>query len=394
MSSSTEPFADRWLMARASFALLLANVRYWSTVALLVRAQLSHWEHRAETIADPWLSRAAIGKLRDQRFNVESAATLATLAPRAHRAGATKAIVALQVMYDYLDLLGEQPPAESPSGGRQLFTAFRDAITLEQQTDGGSPERQAGGDYYRDHPQSDDGGYLEELVRTTRLELSRLPAAAAVAAAAQESARRCIEAQMLGHAAIHAGTAELEQWARREAADTDLRWPEYLAGAAASVLAVHALIAAAADTRTTSRDAAEIDAAYLSIGALTMLDSLIDRDEDIATGELGYARFYESREAMASALLGVAKDTKRKALRLRHAAHHVMILVGIVAYYASAPTAENAFARPVTARLCHELRPLITPTLALMRTWRLAKRAHRALWHGSTGPSPRPGQTD
>jgi tetraprenyl-beta-curcumene synthase len=394
MSSSADPFADRRLIARASFALLLANARYWGTVAPLVRAQLSHWQSRAEAIADPQLRRAAIGKLRDERFNVESAATFATLAPRAHRAGATKAIVAVQVMYDYLDLLGEQPPAESPSGGRQLFTAFRDALTLEQQTDGDSLARQAGGDYYRDHPQSDDGGYLEELVRTTRLELSRLPAAAAVAAVARESARRCIEAQVLGHAAIHEGTAELERWARREAADTALQWPEYLAGAAASVLAVHALIAAAADARTTRRDAAEIDAAYLSIGALTMFDSLIDHDVDTATGELGYARFYESPEAMASALLGVAEDATRKALRLRHAAHHVMTLVGVVAYYASAPTAANAFARPVTAHLCRELRPLIAPTLALMRTWRLAKQAHRAWSHRSPELCRPAGKTD
>jgi hypothetical protein len=368
MSSSPDPFADRRLLARAGIALLLANARYWSTVAPLVRAQLSRWERRSETISDPQLRTLAIGKLRGERFNVQSAATLATLAPRAHRAGATRAIVALHVMYDYLDMLTEQPLADPTRGGRRLFTALLDALTLDEEP---------GGDYYRYYPQADDGGYLGELVQAARLELAALPAAAAVAAVAGESAGRCAEAQVLGHAATRAGTDELELWARREATDTGLGWPEYLAGAAASVLAVHALVAAAADARTTPRDAAEIDAAYLSIGALSMLDSLIDRDADIATGELGYARFYESPEAMATALLRVARDATRQARLLPRAAHHVMTLVGVVAYYASAPAAKSAFAQPVTARLIPELRPLITPTLALMRTWRLAKRVRR-----------------
>ena len=212
-------------------------------------------------------------------------------------------------------------------------------------------------------------------MRTVRLELSRLPAAAAVAAVARASAARCAEAQMRSHAAARAGTIdELELWAAREAADTALGWPEYLAGAAASVLAVHALIAAAADARTTPREAAELDAAYLAIGAVTMLDSLIDRDADIATGQLLYASFYESPEAMASALLSAAGEATRQARPLPRAAHHAMTLVGVVAYYASAPAAKSAFAEPVMARLRRELRPLITPTLALLRAWRLAKR--------------------
>jgi hypothetical protein len=56
-----------------------------------------------------------------------------------------------------------------------------------------------------------------------------------------------------------------------------------------------------------------------------------------------------------------------------------MTLVGVVAYYLSAPTAGSAFARPVTRRIRSELQPLIAPTLAVMHGWRLAKRARTAL---------------
>jgi len=51
-----------------------------------------------------------------------------------------------------------------------------------------------------------------------------------------------------------------------------------------------------------------------------------------------------------------------------------MTLTGVAAYYTSAPSATSELARPVTSRIQRELRPLITPTLAVMRTWRVAKR--------------------
>jgi hypothetical protein len=142
------------------------------------------------------------------------------------------------------------------------------------------------------------------------------------------------------------------------------------------VLAIHALIAAAAVPGTTPEEAARIDAAYLSIGALTMLDSLIDHRDDLAAGQLGFVHYHDDdRELLARRLATVARDAADRARTLPDAGHHVMTLVGVVAYYASAPAASGELARPVTASLRGELRPLIAPMLAIMRAWRLAKRA-------------------
>jgi tetraprenyl-beta-curcumene synthase len=375
-------------MSSPGLALLVANVRYWSTVAPAMRTQLTRWERRAGEIPDPLLQALASSKLREERFNVEVAATLATLAPRAHRRSAVEAIVALQVMYDYLDLLTEQPSPDPLPDGRRLYGALRDALTP-----GGAPE----GDYYRHHPRCGDGGYLQELVGAVRLALADLPTTAAVTEVALRGAERCAQAQVLIHAAARAearvqgfqahtagsrpgdpAVAELERWARREAEGTALQWPEYLAGAAASVIGVHALIAAAADRRTTPADAEALDAVYLSIGALTMLDSLVDHREDTETGERGFLCYYESAEQMAGRLVSVAADAKARARSLPDAAHHVMTLVGVVAYYTSAPSARSAPTLPVAERMRRELWPLIAPTLALMRAWRLAKRARAA----------------
>jgi len=50
------------------------------------------------------------------------------------------------------------------------------------------------------------------------------------------------------------------------------------------------------------------------------------------------------------------------------------MLIGVVAYYTSAPGARGELAAPIVKRLQAELQPLVSPTLALMRAWRLAKR--------------------
>jgi hypothetical protein len=317
------------------------------------------------------LRTLALEKLRDEGFTAQVAATLATLAPRANRKHVVAAIVALEIMFDYLDGLTERHAPDPLRRGHQLFRAFTDAVTLRAELST---------DYYHSHPSAEDGGYLLELTTAVRNALTRLPAATAIITSAQRAATRCGEAQIRAHAASYIGTAQLEEWAMREAAGTTLEWREFLAGAASSVLAVHALIAAAANERITHEQAERIDEVYLSVAVLsTMLDSVVDYEHDVSTGNLGYIRYYEDREVLAQRLAGVARHAVTQAHIAPNAAHHVMTLVGVVAYYTSAPTANSELARPVVARIHRELQPLITPTLAIMRAWRLAKRMRVSL---------------
>jgi tetraprenyl-beta-curcumene synthase len=375
-------------MSSPGLALAAVNGRYWTTVAHRVRAQLRRWERRAREIPDPALQAIALGKLRDERFNAEVAATLATLAPRAHRAHAVEAIVALELMYDYLDGLTEQPAQDPLRSGRELFGAFTDAFAAADvagtQTEGSRTggSRTGGaqtGDWFRLHP-SDDGGYLAELSATVSAAVVALPAWEAVSATACASAARCAEAQVRAHAAGRAGTAQLEEWATAQAAGTGLQWREYMAGAVSSVLTVHALIAAAANERTTPAEAAAIDSAYLSIAALsTMLDGAIDYEQDNATGEGWYMGHYESIEALADRAAETTSEARRRARALPNAAHHTMTLVGLAAYYTSARAATHGIAAPVAKRVHGELGALMAPTVAVMRAWRAAKLLRRAL---------------
>ncbi len=196
------------------------------------------------------LQRAGRGDARDARASP-------------HRARVVEAIVALQVLYDYLDVLSEQPTADPLMTSAGLFAALSDAVSVPAD---GSEQ------LFRQLPQNNDGGYLARLVVPVDLALARLPGAAAITAVTQGAAERCAEAQILHHAASRSrsplGIAEpagLGHSANRRARALDGRSSS--PASTASVLAIHALIAAAADpahdlqgrrrrsTRSTSRSA-------------------------------------------------------------------------------------------------------------------------------------------
>jgi len=293
---------------------------------------------------------------------------IATIAPARHRERTVEAIVTLQIMYDYLDALTEQPTADPIRDGLQQSKAFVDAVTAATQP---AVDR----DVY--FPDDGDAGYLADLAIAVRDALVGLPAVDAIAETIVVSAARCAEAQVRIHAAPHAGTGQLERWAKHEARDTELQWREWLFGAMGSVVAVHALIALAADERATCKQASELDSTYLSLCVLTtVLDHLVDHERDALTGEQSYLHLYASRQDLAQQIAVVTRRVMERAHTIPDGPHHAMILSGVVAYYTAQPCAMGEFARPVTEHVRDQLRPLITPTLATMHAWRLAKRLH------------------
>jgi tetraprenyl-beta-curcumene synthase len=363
---------DRPLMMRVSVALLIANARYWGMVAPLVNTQLVHWTQRAEDIPDPALREVALANLCEEGFNAQATATLATLAPRRYRTPVVEAIVGLQVLYDYLDSLVERPLADPLVDSRQLYKAFVDAIVLSDKPRG---------DYYPQTHESDDGGYLQELVGVVRGALTRLPSQTAIAEVSAHAAERCAEAQIHAHATAILGDAQLERWASSNAVGTGLRWREFLAGAVSSGLSLHALIAAASHPHTSQEQALAVDEVYLCICAVTtLLDGLIDYEQDMHNmGHPGYIRYYEDHHTLIHGLRSLIYLAANKGCDIPNGTYHIMTLVGVVAYYLSAPTASSEYARDVTEQIRQELKPLITPPFAVMRTWRIVKHARAVI---------------
>jgi tetraprenyl-beta-curcumene synthase len=357
-------------------ALLLANVRYWSNVAPLVRGELRAWERPALQISDPLLRTLAIEKLADEGFNAEVAATLATQVSPPLRATAVRAIVALELLFDYLDGRTERELSSPIEDGLRLFSAFTNPL--------------ASGALRGELEAEPDRAYLEALGAQAHENLFALPSAHIVAPVALAAAERCAQAQTRLHAASALGDGELGRWAREQSTDSGLAWREYLAGSASSVLAVHALVAAAADPYTTSRDAQLIDRAYLAIGSvITILDSLVDQRSDRARGERGFIRLFADERELRQRLRALIAEAFARAREAPRADHHVMTLAGSAAFYTTHRGARDPFARRLSAVVRSDLSPTIWPAVAVMRTWRITKDMSALAGRRAIGPKRR-----
>jgi tetraprenyl-beta-curcumene synthase len=357
-------------------ALLLANVRYWPNVAPLVRSELKAWERPALQIGDRRLRALAVEKLNDEGFNAEVAATLATQSSRSIRPTVVRAIVALELLFDYLDGRTELELREPIEDGLRLFKAFTNPLAPGPLTSELEPEP--------------DRAYLEALGARAHENLFALPSAHIVAPFARAAAERCAQAQTYLHATSASGDRELQQWAHEQAAGSGLAWREYLAGSASSVLAVHALIAAAADPSTTSRDAQLIDRAYLAIGSvITILDSLVDQRSDTARGEHRFIRLFADEHELDERLRILIAEALARAREAPRADHHIMTLAGSVAFYTTHQGARDPRVRGLSATVRSALSPTIWPAVAVMRAWRVAKRISALTCRRSIGPRGR-----
>ena len=336
-------------------------VRFWLRVFPRVRSELRSWRELAESIPDPALRAQALETLRSERLSAAGAALFAATTAR-HDAGLVRALVAYQVICDYLDTLAEQPSADPVANGAQLHRALADAVAVGR----------AHEDYYRLHAIQDDGGYLDTLVDACRSECAALPGYQAVRDAALREARRN-EVQGINHGPAELREPALRAWAKpqqREAGDA--RWFE-IAAAGSSSLAVLALLAAAADPRTSSASAERTRSAYFPwIEALsTLLDSLADRDHDLLAGELSFVGFYESSAAASTRLATVAARALAGARRLPRGEQQAVLVAGMIAMHLSESSAWTPATKPIATAVVRAAdHAVMSFLLILLRNWR------------------------
>ncbi len=334
-----------------------AGVVYWLTIYPRARLEIRRWRRRAQRIPDLKLRAQALYKLTFERLNPEAAAFFAVLAPRRHRRALVRLMVDFQIAYDYLDAINEEPATASLRNGLQLHRALIDAV--------GS--RSADTDYYLHHPQSDDGGYLCDLVRGCRAALQTLPSAVALEPLLVHAAERCGEAQSRNHAVLVEGDEQLIEWADEQQDTGEYLWWELVA-AGISCLALHALFAAAAGA-TTLAEAQLIDNAYYppicAISAL--LDSLVDRNDDADGTNHSFVGHYPTSNLTSERFAAITSEARALSSVLSHHRRHAVILAGIASFYLSAPGARTELARPAARRTLACLGPSSVPILAVMR---------------------------
>jgi tetraprenyl-beta-curcumene synthase len=340
--------------------------RYWLSVFPHVGRELRHIRERAGQIHDPVLRRLALLTQRDERGNYEGAAAYAVLVPRAYRARVVRAVVAFQATYDYVDTLSEQPSSDPVANGRQLHLALLSALdpTTTQP------------DYYRHHPKRQDSGYISNLVQTCREALGALPSYAAVAQPALRAARSIVAYQALNHEEAGDRPRALARWGSNAAPPgSGLRWWE-AAAAGASSMTVFALIAAAAKPGLSAAETTATEQAYFPwISALhVLLDSLIDRAQDLERGHHNLIDHYSSPSEAAHRLEWIAARALHAAEALPDGARHALIVAAMACFYLSAPRARRSAAPIPTSRILAAMGDLATPTMAVFGARRMAAR--------------------
>jgi tetraprenyl-beta-curcumene synthase len=342
--------SDRATLART---FLFAAQRYWIAVFPSARCEIRRWRRRATTIADPALRTLALETLETKWANLEGAAAFAVFVPSAERLTVTRATLAWQAIYDFADTLVEQPCRDRAANARDLHSSLLVAVTP------GAPHA----NYYAHHVHRDDCGYMTALVDASRLALLALPLYRTVCDLVQLNAHRIVKYQ------THiAQPRKFAAWASAVTPpDTNLRWWE--AGAACgSSMGIFALIAAAANPTLNRRDAADIEHAYFPwIGSLhTLLDSLVDRSEDLLTGQHSLVQHYGSPEATAERMRAVALEAARHARALPDGTNHALILAGMSSLYLASRDASTSQARPARDSIIDAIGDLGIPAMIVL----------------------------
>lgn len=303
---------------------------YWLSVFPQARKVIGGWRARAREIPDPTLRRLALDTHAEKHRNLEGAAAFAAFVPAPRRRAAVRGLVAYQALFDYLDILAEQPTESPIANGRLLNRALRAAIApAEPYADYYAHLRRTG------DVGGEDGGYIHTLIAASRTALRSLPSFDTIADLAADVSERVSAYQSLNHGDGDGRHDAFDCWARHiGGCQPRLHWWE-TGAAAGSTLDLLALIAAASEHGLKRESARELADAYFPwVGALhSLLDSVVDRADDLASGRRGLIDYYSGPEEAAERIAMIAAEAIRRTGRLPGGRRHTLMVAAITSFY-------------------------------------------------------------
>jgi tetraprenyl-beta-curcumene synthase len=288
------------------------------------RRHLDYWKGRASAIPDPELRKQALASIETKTFHCEGGSLYALLAG-AHREDAIRFIVAYQTISDYLDNLCDRSTSLDPEDFSALHQSMLHALTPGAQIK----------NYYRLRSEQDDGGYLEDLVRTCQDVLSTVPRYDVIASYLHELEGYYAELQVHKHVRLEERVPRLQGWFDRYRSGLpEMRWYEFSA-CAGSTLGIFCLVSLAFDPSLSAEDSRMVRQAYFPWvqGLHILLDYFVDQEEDRIGGDLNFCSFYENSEVTVERLVRVFKEADRSVTALPHKAFHRMVCHGLLAMY-------------------------------------------------------------
>ncbi|MGH2832539.1 MAG: DUF2600 family protein [Solirubrobacteraceae bacterium] len=347
-----------------------AAVHYWLAIAPCVTEEFRSWKERAAKIPDPVLRRHALETHREKRESLDGVTTFATFAPRQQRLKVARATIAYQLAFDYIDTITEQPVSDPIANGRQLNSALVSAVQF------GVPHC----DYYSEHTQQEDGGYLVDLLESFRRSARTLPSYQAIVEPASRVCQQIVSYQSLNHGDVNGSFGPFREWARAEENPASGLWWWETAAAGGSPLPLYALLAAAGSPGVSEDHISALHDAYVPwVASLsTLLDSLLDHEQDLTEGRHSLVAYYRSPEETAERLQLIAAEALRRTQALADGAHHSMILAAMAGFFYSVNESTSPMVRRTTRLVLEAMGDLAKPM-------HFALGAHRKL-RSLTGP--------
>jgi tetraprenyl-beta-curcumene synthase len=329
-----------------------------------VGAERALWRAHAEAIPDPVLRRDAVGAADKGRSLVDGAALFWTLPPR-RSSELHRLLVAFQTLLSFLDVALERESA-SPDG---RLGAWMWLVREALDADAPAPDERIR------EVVGDDGGYLGALIGACRQGCSALPGYRDARPLLLREAARSEAFELEHDRDPTRRAARLEALAaQRFGAVGDATWWE-LTGGAGSLLAAMAVLALAADERSTAGDLARAADAYVWVGSAgALLDSYADRADDARTGAHNWFTYYPTPDDAAARTVVLVDRAVREAAALRHGDRHVVIVACMVALALSSASVRTPEARGCSNRIARAGGPMTRLLIPVLRAWRLAYR--------------------
>lgn len=308
---------------------LLSMARFLARIVPLASRELTAIRARAAEIPDPALREQALASIDLKAYHVQGGSILATFLPTAAARRYVEIVAPLETIYDYLDNLCDRLPNVPPAAYPTLHEALLDALD----------DRRTPGDYYRDGPHADDGGYLRGLVESVRRTLARLPHYAAVREQLLEVGRLYADLQTFKHAAPQEREGVCDAWyGRYRDRFPGLYWWEF-AAACGSSMPVFALVFLASQERLAADAVDHTLAAYFpNVSAVhILLDYFIDQAEDREHRELNFVACYATSAEAVERVRRLVAATAARIRTLADGEWHGFVLQAMCLFYLTHP---------------------------------------------------------
>ena len=307
---------------------IILMTRVYRYILPEVKTQLHIWRETAERIPDSELKNQALASIATKQFHCEGGAVYAA-ANLPQRHVLIPLIVAFQTISDYLDNLCDRSTSLDPRDFRQLHQSMLDAVDIDAPIN----------DYYEYHEETEDGGYLSQLVIACQSWVKLLPAYELVADEIKKLVSLYCDLQVYKHIRTDLREQALLDWWDEQKEDyPQLKWNEF-AAATGSTLCVFMLFLAATDRNLIEAEVKLIRDSYFPYvcGLHILLDYLIDQEEDISGGDLNFCSYYENRDFAVHRMAQIVIKAREKIALLQAPPFHRMIIEGLLALYLTDP---------------------------------------------------------